>query len=163
MANCYASAVQAFDDIHFATTTHPAGPVASAIVGVSALTDVSTSDAAEALAIGMEVECRLALALFSSGTGCAGGWYTTGMAGGVGAAAACGRLLGLDVKQMGSALGWAATMASGVRGTHGSTAGTFVPALAARAGLEAALLARDGLTCSLDALDGTYGLVSQVA
>lgn len=163
MANCHASSVQAFDDIHFATTTHPAGPVASAIVGVSELTDVSTTDAAEALAIGMEVECRLALALFSSGTGSAAGWYTTGMAGGVGAAAACGRLLELDVRQMESALGWAATMASGVRGTHGSAAGTFVPALAARSGLEAALLARDGLGCSLDALDGACGLVYQVA
>lgn len=163
MASCYASSAQAFDDIHFATTTHPAGPVASAILGVAELTDVSTADAAEALAIGMEVECRLALALFSADTGSASGWYTTGIAGGVGAAAAVGRLLGLGPKEMASALGWAAAMASGVRGTHGSAAGTFVPALAARAGLEAALLARDGLDCGLGALTGPNGLVRQVA
>ena len=163
MATCFASSVQAFDDIHFATTTHPSGPVVSALLGVAELTDVSMVDAAEALALGMEVECRLALTLFSAGTGSASGWYTTGIAGGVGAAAAAGRLLGLGPKAMASALGWAAAMASGVRGTHGSAAGTFVPALAARAGLEAALLARDGLSCGLGALTGPNGLVRQVA
>lgn len=163
MANCYASSVQAFDDIHFATTTHPAGPVASAILGVAELVPVSMKEAAEALAVGMEVECRLALALFAPGTGAASGWYTTGVAGGVGAAAAAGRLLGLSEAQMASALGWAAASACGVRGTHGSAAGTFVPALAARAGLEAALLARDGLTCGIGALTGPNGLAAQVA
>lgn len=163
MAACYASSAQAFDDIHFATTTHPAGPVASAILGVAELADVSMADATEALAMGMEVECRLALALFSAGTGSAPGWYTTCIAGGVGAAVAVGRLLGLGPKAMASALGWAAAMASGVRGTHGSAAGTFVPALAARAGLEAALLARDGLDCGMGALTGPNGLVCQIA
>ena len=163
MATCYASSVQAFDDIHFATTTHPAGPVAAAILGVSELVDVPMAAATEALAVGMEVECRLALALFSAGTGSAPGWYTTGMAGGVGAAAAVARLLGLSRAQTASALGWAATAACGVRGTHGFAAGTFVPALAARAGFEAALLARDGLDCGIGALTGISGLIRQVA
>lgn len=163
MAACYASSVQAFDDIHFATTTHPAGPVASTILGVAKMVDVSMADVAEALAVGMEVECRLALALFSAGTGSASGWYTTGMAGGVGVAVAAARLLGMSHERTASAMGWAAAMASGIRGTHGSDAGTFVPALAARAGLEAALLARDGLSCGLGALTGPNGLVLQVA
>ena len=163
MAACYASSAQAFDDIHFATTTHPAGPVASAILGAAELVDVSMGEAAEALAVGMEAECRLALALFSAGSGSASGWYPTGMAGGVGAAVAVARLLGLSRERAAWAVGWAAAMASGVRGTHGSDAGTFVPALAARAGLEAALLARDGLSCNLGALTGPNGLVRQVA
>lgn len=163
MADCFASSVQAFDDIHFSTTTHPAGPVASAILGVARLKDVLLGDAVQALAVGMEVECRLGLALFSQGTGAAPGWYTTGVVGGVGAAAAAGRLLGLDRARMASALGWAATTACGVRGTHGSAAGTFVPALAARAGLEATLMARDGLSCGILALTGANGLVRTVA
>lgn len=163
MATCYASSVQAFDDIHFATTTHPAGPVAAAILGVSELEGVSMAEATAALAIGMEVECRLALALFSSGAGSAPGWYTTGVAGGVGAAAAAARLLGLSREQAASALGWAATAACGVRGTHGSAAGTFVPALAARSGFESALLARDGLDCGIGALTGANGLIRQIA
>lgn len=75
MADCYASSVHAFDDIHFPTTTHPAGPVASAILGVARLQDVRVGEAMEALAVGMEVECRLGLALFSPGTGAAPGWY----------------------------------------------------------------------------------------
>lgn len=163
MANCYASSAQAFDDIHFATTTHPTGPVASALLGALKIAPSGMDATMEALAVGMEVECRLALALFSPGTGCSSGWYTTGVAGGVGAAAAVGRLLGLDKRQMESALGWAAIMACGVRGTHGSDAGTFVPALAARAGFEAALLAGDGLDCGIGALVGQGGLVAQIA
>ena len=163
MADCYASSVAAFDDIHFATTTHPAGPVASSILGLARLQDVSLGDAVEALAVGMEVECRLGLALFSRDSGSAAGWYTTGVVGGVGAAAAVGRLMGLDRERMGSAMGWAATGACGVRGTHGSCAGTFVPALAARAGFEAALLARDGLSCGISALVGAHGLIRTVA
>ena len=163
MADCFASSAQAFDDIHFATTTHPAGPVASAILGIARLRDVRMGEAVQALAVGMEVECRLGLALFSPGTGAAPGWYTTGIVGGVGAAAAVGRLLGLDHERMASALGWAATAACGVRGTHGSAAGTFVPALAARAGLEAAILARDGLGCGISALTGANGLMRSIA
>ena len=163
MADCYASSAQAFDDIHFATTTHPAGPVASAILGVARLRDVRMGEAVQALAVGMEVECRLGLALFSPGTGAAPGWYTTGVVGGVGAAAAAGRLLGLDREHMASALGWAAAAACGVRGTHGFAAGTFVPAFAARAGLEAAILARDGLGCGISALTGANGLMRSIA
>ena len=163
MADCYASSVQAFDDIHFATTTHPAGPVASAVLGIARLQNVRVGEAVQALAVGMEVECRLGLALFSSEAGAAVGWYTTGVVGGVGAAAAAGRLLGFDGEHMASALGWAATSACGVRGTHGSCAGTFVPALAARAGLEAALLSRDGLGCGISALTGANGLIRSVA
>lgn len=163
MADCYASSVAAFDDIHFATTCHPAGPVASAIMGLARLQDVSMGDAVEALAVGMEVQCRLGLALFSAKTGSAAGWYTTGVVGGVGAAAAVGRLLGFDRAHMASALGWAAAAACGLRGTHGSAAGTFVPALAARAGFEAALLARDGLSCPIAALVGANGLIRTVA
>ena len=56
MADCFASSAQAFDDIHFATTTHPAGPVASAILGVARLRDVRMGEAVQALAVGMEVE-----------------------------------------------------------------------------------------------------------
>ena len=163
MADCSASSVQAFDDIHFATTTHPAGPVASAILGIARLQDVRVGEAVQALAVGVEVECRLGLALFSPETGAAPGWYTTGVVGGVGASAAAGRLLGLDREHMASALGWAATAACGVRGTHGSAAGTFVPALAARAGLEAAILARDGLGCGISALTGANGLMRSIA
>jgi 2-methylcitrate dehydratase PrpD len=163
MADCYASSVHAYDDIHFPTTTHPAGPVASAILGVARLQEVQVGEAVRAMAVGMEVECRLGLVLFSPRTGSASGWYTTGIVGGVGAAAAAGRLLGLDRAHMASALGWAAAGACGVRGTHGSAAGTFVPALAARAGLEAALLSRDGLACGITALTGANGLMRSIA
>ena len=55
------------------------------------------------------------------------------------------------------ALGLAATQASGFRATHGSMAGLVVPAVAARNGVSAAILASNGFTCSDDALESENG------
>ena len=46
--------------------------------------------------IGMEIECRLSSVIVAPGTGASGGWYITGVTGSIGAAAAVGRVLGLD-------------------------------------------------------------------
>ena len=159
--DCFSSAILAYDDIHFATTTHPCGPVASAILAISRKQKVSLDEAIEALCAGMEVECRIATALFDA-TDCAPGWYTTGVAGVFGAAVGAGRLLGFDVKMMESVLGLAASYASGIRGTHGSMAGSFVPAIAAKNGYEAAMLVAHGFTCNLSALTGSNGLILQI-
>ena len=57
------------------------------------------------------------------------------------------------------AIGLAATQASGFRGTHGSMAGLLVPALGARSGVTAALLAAKGFTCSDRILEGDKGFI----
>ncbi|MBQ9152958.1 MAG: MmgE/PrpD family protein [Solobacterium sp.] len=160
---CFASAVQAYDDIHFASTAHPCGPVASAVLAAAQLRPVSLKESLEALAVGMECECRCAMMMFSDHSGSTSGWYTTGMAGGIGAAAAAGRILGLNRSQMQSALGLAASFASGIRGTHGSMAGSYVPAIASASGVKAALMAKEGFTCGISALCGTNGLIRTVA
>ncbi|SER82429.1 MmgE/PrpD family protein [Psychrobacillus sp. OK032] len=161
--DCIASASLAYDDIHFETTLHPAGPVASAILGLSRCQPVSGIDALHALRVGMEIECRVALTMFGPETGAAMGWYPTGIAGGLGAAAAVGRLLGFDAARMETALGLAAARASGTRGTHGSMAAYWVPGLAAEAGYVSARLAEAGLSCGIASLTGANGLLMQVA
>ncbi|MFV0490693.1 MAG: MmgE/PrpD family protein [Pseudorhodobacter sp.] len=161
--DCLSSAALAYDDIHFETTLHPAGPVAAAIMGIARRQRVSGVAALQALRVGMEIECRLSAAMFNAGTGAANGWYPTGMAGGFGAAAAAGRLLGLDEGAMQAALALAACRASGIRGAHGAMSAYWPPAIAAEAGYAAALMADQGFTGSISALSGPNGLLRQVA
>ena len=164
LLSCLNSAAQAFDDTHLKTITHPTGPVAAAVLaaihhqsanGVRA----SGADLLLALVVGIEIECRLSNAIFADGAGADLGWYMTGLSGGVGAAVAVGRLLGLDHDQMVCAIGLATAQACGVRSTHGSMATAYVPAVACRNGLTAAYMAAAGFTCGEGAIDGNNGLL----
>lgn len=161
--DCLASAALAYDDIHFDTTLHPAGPVAAAILGVARTRQVTGAMAIEALRVGMEVECRLAIAMFGGDTGAVPGWYPTGIVGGIGAAAAAGRLLRLDVPTLITSMALAAAKASGTRGTHGAMSAFWPPAIAAEAGYRAAVMASLGYTCPAGALSGPMGLIQQIA
>jgi len=75
----------------------------------------------------------------------------------VGAAAACARLLGLDIKQTGGAITVAATGAAGFQEALSSLCCPFVPANASRNGVFAALLAREGYHGSRSTLEGNRG------
>ena len=163
LLDCLSSAVLAFDDTHLATILHPTGPVASALLGIARTRPLSGRTFLNALGVGIEIQCRVALAFASPATGAKIGWYATGLAGGIGAAAAVGRVLSFDVKQLSNALGLAAATGCGNRATHGSMATPFVPAFAAECGYRAALLTQAGFTCNPGALDGRNGLVALVA
>ncbi len=160
--DCLSSSILAFDDIHYDTTTHPCGPVASSILGVARQQTVTLAEATEALCVGMEVLCRVGVLLFKN-TDASSGWYTTGIAGTMGAAAAAGRLYGFSVDQMMQAMALASCYSSGSRGSHGSFAGSYIPAIAAVGGFRAAGLVRKGLTCNKRALDSKDGLFYMIA
>jgi len=157
--NCFSSSILAFDDTHLATVTHPTGPVAAGLLAFSERQTVSGEDFLMALAMGMEIECRLSNVLLLPPAQANVSLYITGLTGPIGAAAALGRLLGLDEQGMVWAIGLAATQASGFRATHGSMAGLVVPALGARNGVTAALLAAKGFTCSEQILEGDKGFI----
>jgi 2-methylcitrate dehydratase PrpD len=161
--DCLSSAALGYDDTHLETVLHPTGPVASALLGLARTRTISGAAYLEAMFVGMEVECRVGLAFASREAGSKRGWYATGLAGGVGAAAAVGRVLGFSAAQMRNAFGLAAARACGNRGTHGTMAGAYVPALAAESGFVAALLTGAGFTCGARALDGPNGMVGLVA
>ncbi len=161
--NCLASAAHAFDDTHLATITHPTGPVISALLALAETKPISGEDFLAALMIGMEIECRLSTTMVAPGSGASGGWYITGVTGSIGAAAAVGRVLGLDARQMVSALGLAAAQSCGTRGTHASMACAYVPAIAAQAGFTAAMLAQAGFECGPAAVAGRNGVVEVIA
>ena len=163
MINCLSSAAHAFDDTHLATITHPTGPVISALLAIAEAQTVPGEEFLAALMIGMELECRLSSVIVAPGAGASGGWYITGITGSIGAAAAVGRVLGLDCNAMVSALGLAAAQSCGTRGTHASMACAYVPALAAQAGSTAAMMARAGFECGPAAVAGRNGLVEVIA
>jgi 2-methylcitrate dehydratase PrpD len=161
--NCLASSAHAYDDTHLATVTHPTGPVAAALLALAERQPVRGVDYLTALTLGIEVECRLSNSILLAPARGNIAWYVTGISGGIGAAAAVARVLGLDQTRTLHAIGLAAAQASGFRQTHATMASSFVPAHAARCGLEAALLAERGFTCSTRILEGPNGFFAVYA
>jgi 2-methylcitrate dehydratase PrpD len=161
--NCLASSAHAFDDTHLDTVTHPTGPVAAALLALAERQSIPGTDFLTALVLGIEIECRLSKALLVPPARGQVGWYITGVTGGIGAAAAASKVLGLDRQQTIWALGIAAAQASGFRQTHATMCIGFVPAHAARCGLQAALLAARGFTCSDQILEGPKGFAAVFA
>jgi len=150
-----------FDDTHLRTIVHPAGPVASAILAWSEHRPVSGAAFLHALILGAEVECRIANAVYPAHYDV--GWHITGTVGPFGAAAAMGKLLGLNERQMVWALGLAAVQPVGLREMFGTMTKSFHPGRAAQNGMTAALLAEQNYTSSdhpIEALRGWANVLS---
>ena len=158
-----------FDDTHLKTIIHPAGPVASAVLALAEhignkpeeTLRVSGRDVIDALVIGIDVSCRVGNAMYPDHYD--RGWHITGSTGTLGAAAACARLLKLDVEKTAMALGIAASQPVGMREQFGTMTKPFHPGGAARAGLMSALLASKGFTASPKALEAPRGMMQTVS
>lgn len=88
---------------------------------------------------------------------CARGWHSTATIGSFGAAAAAGRILGLDSVEMCTALGIAGSLAGGVKRNMGTMTKHLHAGRAAANGVSAALLAQKGFTASDEILEGKDG------
>lgn len=153
--NGISSHVLDFDDTHHATLVHPSGPVLSAMLALAEFEKIDGPTFVESIALGIEVECRIALGVCPAHYDI--GWHVTSTVGGFGAAAAVGRALKLDARQMAWAFGIAATQASGLREVFGTMCKSLHPGRAAQSGLSAALLARAGFTSSERVLEAPRG------
>lgn len=161
--NCISSSNLAFDDTHLPTVTHPTSPVASALFAFAERQVVDGEAFLNALAVGIEITCRVSNALVMPPSNFNLGYYVTGLSGPIGVAAAIGTLLKLDAQKMRWALAIAAAQSSGLRAMHGTMASHFMPGNAARSGVWAALLAAKGYTASDHALEGQKGLFDVLA
>jgi 2-methylcitrate dehydratase PrpD len=150
-----------YDDTHLKTIIHPAGPVASAILAMSEMQPVSGKDFLNALALGIETECRIGNAVYPNHYDA--GWHITGTAGVFGAAAAAGKLLGLNEQQMVWALGLAASQPVGLRESFGSMNKSFNPGRAASNGIFAALLASKNYTSSDEMIEAKRGWANTIS
>jgi 2-methylcitrate dehydratase PrpD len=144
-----------YDDTHLKTIVHPAGSVASALLALAETRPMSGKDFLTAMIIGIEVECRIANAVYPDHYD--RGWHITGTAGVFGAAAAVGKVIGLSSRQLCWALGLAATQAAGLREMFGTMTKSFHPGRAAQNGLMSALLAEAGFDSSVQAIEAPRG------
>lgn len=155
LINGISSHVLDYDDTELNTIIHPAGVVASALFGLAAVHPITGAEFLHAFILGTEVECRLGNAIYPSHYDL--GWHITATCGVFGAAAACGKVLGLDEERMVWALGTAAIQASGLKVVFGSMGKGFQVGRASQSGLMSALLAQMGFTSSDVPLEGTDG------
>ncbi|WP_341906649.1 MmgE/PrpD family protein [Polaromonas sp. YR568] len=155
LVHAFASNILDYDDTHWATAIHPAGTVASALVALAGHTRISGKDFLHAFLLGMEVECRIGMAV--SPGHYEHGWHITATCGVFGAAVAAGKVMRLSAQQMAWALGHAATQSSGLVASLGSMAKSLNIGHAARNGLLAAQWAKHGMTANHQALETRFG------
>ena len=153
--NGIASHVLDFDDTHDPTILHGTGPVMSAALAAAEEAGATGRDLLAAHAVGFEVAARVALAVHPEHYD--QGFHVTGTAGTFGAAAAAGRLLGLQAEQMANALSAAAAQAAGLREMFGSMSKSLHVGKAAANGMYSALLARRGWVSTREGLEGRRG------
>lgn len=161
--NALSSTVLMFNDTHAATVAHPTGPVAAALLALAERQPLSGREFLHALILGIEIQCRVGNILCVPPAECAAGLSMGGLVGGIGAAAAAAKVLGLDAEGTATAIGLAANHAAGLRQAHASMANSLTPAHAARCGLMAALMAARGVTCSEGMIEGPKGFAASYA
>lgn len=155
LLNGITSHVLDYDDTHLATILHPAGPVASALLALAEYRPMNGRDFMTALIVGVEVESRIANAVYPDHYD--RGWHITGTAGVFGGAAAIGKAIGLSPVQMQWALGIAASQSAGLREQFGTMTKSFHPGSAAKNGMMSALLAEAGYDASVQILEAKRG------
>lgn len=134
---------------------HPSVLVLPAVLSLGEHRDASGKEVLTAYLLGLEIEGKLALhadfklmqARLNHQT-----WY-----GSIGAAAACAKLLNLDVEKTRAALGIAANFACGLSVNHGSMAGAMAAGNACRNGVTAALMAQAGVSANRNVIETKNG------
>jgi 2-methylcitrate dehydratase PrpD len=159
--NGIGSHVHEYDDTLPTNYIHASVPVASALFAYAGANNVSGADFMRAFILGFEVESRIGDAVYPAHY--EAGWHITSTTGVFGAAAAIGKLLMLDTKQMVWAFGLAATQAAGVREMFGSMAKSWQPGRAAQNGYTAALLAQANFTAGEQGIEGPRGFAPVTA
>lgn len=164
--NALCANVHDYDDTHIPTIIHPTAPVAAPLlahgdaVGQSSLGAVpalSGKDFMLAFLLGVEVQCRIGMAI--SPYHYAHGWHITSTCGVFGAAMAVGKVMAMEPERLRWALGAAACQAGGLVEGLGTMAKSISVGNAARNGMVSALLAREGFDGPPLPLEGTYGFV----
>ena len=150
-----------FDDTHATASLHSTAPILPAALAVAELCGASGADLVAGVIAGYEVQIRLALALVPEAH-YDRGFHPTATTGTFGAAAAAGRVMGLDAKQIENAFGAAGSQAAGSMQflENGSYNKRFHVGQASANGLLAATLAANGYFGSAAAIEGKRGFLA---
>lgn len=144
-----------FDDTNHPAYAHPSAVIVPVLLALASRTHATGDMLVTAYVVGLEAFGKLGRALNNAHY--KRGWHATATFGALAAALVAGRLLRLDVAQMTTALGIAASSAGGLRANFGAMVKPLHAGQAARNGVFAALLAREGFTATQEALEHPYG------
>ena len=152
-----------FDDTREDAIVHTGCVAVTTALAVGEAVGASGRAMLEALIAGVEVMCRVGLAV--PGALHARHFHPTAIAGGFGAVAAAGRLQRLSDAQLTHAFGIVGSQASGIIEylADGSWTKRMHPGWSAHAGVVATLLARGGFTGPASVLGGEHGLYAAFA
>jgi 2-methylcitrate dehydratase PrpD len=140
-----------YDDTVIALPGHVTAPLLPGLLAIAEMRKAPGRDVLLAFVLGVDVMCRVSRAVAPGHY--RAGWHATATLGRLGAAAACGRLLGLDAKGIDRAIGLAAAQLAGIHESFGNMGKPFQVGRAAADGLLSALLAARGVTGPVGILD----------
>ena len=153
-----------FDDTHAPGSLHPSAPIVPAAFAAAEMAGADGRAAIAAIVAGYEIQIRLSLAL-DPAAHYDRGFHPTATCGAFGAAAAAGRLLGLDPEGYANAFGIVLSMSAGSMQylVNGAWTKRSHVGHAAMCGLTAATLAREGYKGASESLEGKWGFLHAYA
>lgn len=149
-----------YDDVNKVAITHPGAVAIPAAWAAAEFRGADFEQYALGVVAGYEVMIRLGTAVNPSHYD---HWHTTGTCGTFAAAAAAGKVMGLDAEQLARALGIAGTMASGLVCVFGTDAKLVNVGNAVENGVKAARLAKKGYSVPLDVFEREGGYARAVS
>jgi 2-methylcitrate dehydratase PrpD len=158
LINGAASHALDYDDVNFAMGGHPTVTVVPALLSLGEQRRASGRLFIESFVAGYETSGRVGNLVGPSHY--TKGFHVTGTVGSFSAAAAAGRMLGLDARQLAVAFGIAATQAAGLKSNFGTMCKPLHAGTASEHGLRAAKLAAKGFTARSDVLECDQGFAS---
>ncbi|MDI6813642.1 MAG: MmgE/PrpD family protein [Desulfitobacteriaceae bacterium] len=162
LVNGAISHIVELDDVHKASILHAGAAIIPAALAAAEKAGASGKHLIEGIVVGYEVAIRIGEAVSPAHYYY---WHTTGTVGTYGAAAAAGKILGLNEEQMTDALGSAGTQAAGLWEflADGAMSKHLHPGKSCLNGLLSALLAQKGFTAAKKILEGEKGFVRATA
>ncbi len=153
-----------FDDTHAESSLHPSAPMVPAALAAAEVAGADGRRLIAAIVAGHEVICRLGMALVPADH-YDRGFHPSATAGAFAAAAAAGRVFGLDADGIANAFGIALSQAAGSMQflENGAWTKRFQVGAAAMNGLIAATFAREGFLGAARAIEGRSGFLNSYA
>tara|TARA_B100000674_G_scaffold475781_1_gene469240 strand:- start:1782 stop:3167 length:1386 start_codon:yes stop_codon:yes gene_type:complete len=145
-----------YDDVNLLMIGHPSVITFAAMLGPAERDGTSGRDFITAFVTGTEIGCRIGKQLMGE-SHYQKGWHMTGTAGTFAAAAAAGKILGLDPDTMTVAFGIAASQAAGLKANFGTMCKPLHAGKACQNGLFAASMAKRGWTSNREILECVQG------
>ena len=153
-----------FDDTHASGSIHSSAPIVPAALAAAEMVGADGKTLIAAIVAGYEVQIRLSLALNPT-EHYQRGYHPSATCGVFGAAAAAGRIFGMDAAGIESALGIAECQSSGSMRflADGAWTKRFQVGYAGHNGLVAACLAREGFVGPTGSIEGKDGFLQSYA